>query len=149
MRRWCTAAVAFTVLLGAAFVSAGDRPAPAAAGYEWASSGSYDFDLSVESVSELSPGKMKYLRVSARNPYGFPITVVSVRGTAVASSRRNCQATHNLAVWRFTGPLPQSLGAHRSRVVGALPVSMPAHAAGTCPDTTFTIKVTGTAVRAR
>lgn len=144
MGRWWTTFAAVTVLVGAGLASARDTPAEALT----SDHRTYQFALSAESITGLSPGTTKSLRITARNPTGDRILITQIRAEVVASSRRHCRGTSaNLTISRFAGSLPQPLEAHRTRIIGSLPVSMPVRASGTCPDTTFTLKITGTARR--
>jgi hypothetical protein len=116
-----------------------------AAGY-----GQVAFTLQARPVTGLYPGRARNLQLTLRNPYDVDLEVRSVRGELVASSRRECVPNaQNLVVRPYVGALPVVIPARKGRELGTVPIIMPTGATEKCARTTFTIRLSGTATRAK
>jgi hypothetical protein len=88
--------------------------------------------------------------MTVTNPYVFPIKITSLQGEVTSSSRSRCRPTRdNVRIGAYNGALPFSVPRLSKSQIDAIPVSMPPGASPECARTTFTIRLVGTATRAR
>jgi hypothetical protein len=120
---------------------------PASDTLELVSSRGGAFRLRAESVTGLYPGSSRTLAVRASNPYAFAIEVVSLKGTIAAkTSKAGCAGgATNLSVRPYSGRgvviRPGAIA-----TVG-LRLRMPLSVANACQGATFTIRLSGGAIR--
>jgi hypothetical protein len=77
------------------------------------------------------------------------MSVKSLRGEVVSSSKRKCQAVPaNLIARSYTGKLPLLIPPRSKIDAKSIPLYMPPGASQTCSGATFTIQLRGTATKA-
>jgi hypothetical protein len=107
------------------------------------------FAVSGSPLKGLYPGLTKNMAMTLYNPYRYDLTVKSLTGFVVRSSKRACHATAaNLVVRPFSGPLPVTVRSRHRKNVGVIPIHMPRSASTSCQGTSFTIRLAGTAKKA-
>jgi hypothetical protein len=109
------------------------------------------FDLNATTVSGLYPGAVRALALSVRNPYQFDIQVTDLSAALTATSNPACAATAaNLVARPYLGPptLPLTVPGGQVRAAGVIPLAMPNTVANACQNTTFTLRLAGTATKA-
>jgi hypothetical protein len=112
--------------------------------------GPLPFTLKGKSVDKLYPGATRNIALVLTNPYSYPLKVTALNGDVVSSSRKRCKpVSANIRVRSFTGRLPVVVPPFSKASVNSIPVSMPSGASADCADTTFTLRLSGTATRTR
>lgn len=117
---------------------------------EHSSYGSTPFDIAVSGTAPkgLYPGATKDMKLLLKNPYGFDLSVRSLRGQVVATSKRKCKpAASNLTTTAYNGKLPLIIPAQKNVRAGTFSLSMPMGASESCAGATFTIRLSGTATK--
>ena len=155
MRRWqilaaAVVAIATSALAGGA-VSGTRAPGQGIVltGGHGDSQRGYQFDLKASSVRGLYPGATKHIDLTFVNSYAFALRVTSVKGELVGSSKRGCRAvSSNLKVAKYGGRLPLTIPARSRKSAGRLDIRMPNTVVNACQSATFTIRVTGIAIKA-
>lgn len=106
--------------------------------------------ITAKPIRRLYPGTSRRTSLTVTNPYHFPVQITNLQGEVVGTSRRACKPTSsNVVVGRYTGRLPLTVPRFGARSIDSLRVSMPLDASPECAHTTFTIRLVGTATRAR
>jgi hypothetical protein len=97
----------------------------------------------------LYPGVVREMKLTLRNPYDFALSVKSLRGEVVASSKRKCKpVAANLVVRAYTGKLPVVIPPRGKVDAKSIPLHMPPAASQACAGAVFTIRLSGTATKA-
>ena len=108
-----------------------------------------EFKITAKTVRGMYPGLTKDMRVTFKNPYNADLVIRRIEGRVIATSRRKCRpGPQSLAVRPYRGKLPFRVPARSTSAAGVLPLAMPPDASSHCQDTTFTILLTGTAMKA-
>jgi hypothetical protein len=155
LRRWRTAAFLATLACAAITGSSGipvsaDPTTMVLTGRGHTGYGPHAFVMNGSSVTGLYPGTVRNVGLRLVNPYGFDLRVETVRGLVVASSRRGCRPiAANLVARSYVGTLPVIVPAHGEKKAGSIPIHMPTKASAACEKTTFTIRLIGSATKAR
>ncbi|WP_433721929.1 hypothetical protein ACQP2Y_42220 [Actinoplanes sp. CA-051413] len=97
----------------------------------------------------LYPGVVREMKLTLRNPYDFALSVKSLRGEVVASSKRKCKpVAANLVPRSYTGKLPIVIPPRGRLDAKSIPLYMPPAASQACSGAVFTIRLSGTATKA-
>lgn len=159
MFRWRTTLAATASVGCLAYAAASGSPQAAAIDTvtisasrgEQSSYGNTPFDIAVagKGPKGLYPGLTKDMNLMLKNPYGFDLSVRSLKGEVVATSKRKCKPTAaNLKTLVYKGKFPMVVPARKSVQAGVIPLSMPMGADQACAGATFTIRLSGTATKA-
>jgi hypothetical protein len=108
------------------------------------------FSITAKPIRRLYPGASRQTSLTVTNPYHFPLLITNLQGQVVGTSRRACKPIRsNVAIGRYAGRFPLTVPRFGARTIDSLHVSMPLDASPECAHTTFTIRLVGTATRAR
>ncbi len=111
-----------------------------------AGNNSFTFGISGKSVERLHPGATRYIQLTLANPYSHALKVTELKGVVEGSSRQACTpSARNIRIWAYSDELPVTVPRHSKKTVHSIPVMMPRSASPECAQTTFTIRLTGTA----
>ena len=159
MFRWRTTLAATASLACLAYAAASGSPQEAAIDTvtisatrgEQSTYGTTPFDIAVSGKAPkgLYPGLTRDMKLMLKNPYGFDLSVRSLEGEVIESSKRKCKPTAaNLKAAAYKGKLPLIVPARKNVQAGTISLSMPMDASQACAGVTFTIRLSGTATKA-
>lgn len=98
----------------------------------------------------LYPGVVREMKLTLRNPYDFALSVKSLEGKVVSTSKRKCKpSASNLVARDYSGKLPLVVPPRGKVDAKTIPLFMPPNASAACQGAVFTIELTGTATKAR
>jgi hypothetical protein len=107
------------------------------------------FTIEGKTVTGLYPGRTKDMKIVLVNPTAATLRIREIDGRVTKTSQGGCKAiAANILVMRYAGRLPIVLPPHsRTRLDGAIPITMPGSATPRCAKTTFTIALHGAGTR--
>ena len=109
----------------------------------------FDIAMGGKTPKGLYPGVVRDLKLTLRNPYDFALSVRSLRGEVIATSRRKCKPVPaNLVTRSYAGPLPIVIPPRGKVEAKSIPLHMPPGASQACAGVVFTIRLSGTAMKA-
>ena len=109
----------------------------------------FDIAMRGKAPKGLYPGVVRDMKLTLRNPYDFALSVKTLRGEVVATSKRRCKTgPANLVARGYAGPLPIVIPPRGKVDAKSIPLHMPPGASQACAGAIFTIRLSGTATKA-